>query len=477
MLLSTMSVITRRVLAGLTPQRIESAVRLLNARSLRAASRACMRAGVRGARHLPGTAIEQWVFDSLLRPAACCPEGGPQLRFVHQYVGQLRDTGSHAVLRAHLLAGDVARAARHAESFARIVSTAMIRHELLRRFSDRPEFPPTPLIEAQIAAYPECDLSCEGCYASDDRRGHTPDRATLAWTIDQAALCGATAIHVVGKGEPFLSVARGRELLALANERPHLLFVVATHGLSLAPLLGEMSKLSNLLLLVSLDGPKEVHDARRGAGTYDRVLESMRRLREHDVPFGSSTMVSGAQWREATSEAFLTDIAERGALLAVLSRFFPLSSSSPEHLILTAEALAQIRARVERIRERSAIPILDLDEIEEHTGCRSRAGLSIHIDAATGAVSPCIRVPFAPKECAITPSGHKTLVDVLRHPYFAAYRAGAGRTLHWCGEDLAAELRSVQEQMTRHGERPFRLEQYRQRAGAVTITRLGGEAS
>jgi uncharacterized protein len=41
---------------------------------------------------------------------------------------------------------------------------------------------------------------------------------------------------------------------------------------------------------VSLDGPKELHDAKRvdrsGRGTYDRVMRGIAKLREHDINFG-----------------------------------------------------------------------------------------------------------------------------------------------------------------------------------------------
>jgi Radical SAM superfamily len=452
-----------RLWGNLTPDHIESAVRLSNAAFARRIARMGAGMGLRVARHLPGAAIEQWVYDSLLRPAACCPEGGAHLRFLHRYVGQLRNTRSRALLRTHLLTGDPRRASLRVESFARIVSLAMLRHELLRRFSDRPGFPTEPLIEVQLAAYPDCDLSCEGCYAKDDRRGSSPDAARLAWFVDQAASCGACAIHVVGKGEPFLSEARGRELLAVAEARPHLLFVIATHGMAIEPHLPAMARLGNLLLLVSLDGPRDVHDGRRGKGTYDRVRSAMRGLRRHGVAFGTSTMVSGASWEAVTSGEFLGGIEEEGAILAVLSRFFPLSADSPLHLSLSEEALAQVRVRVDRARGRSAIPILDLDELEAHTGCRSRAGLSIHIDVATGSVSPCIRVPFAPAGCTLDPSGATTLADILRSEYFETYRRGAGSSVHWCGADMAGELASIQEQLRRLGPPSTRLEAYRGR--------------
>ena len=471
-----------RVRAELTPDRIEAALRLFNAPRARRLSQAAMGVGLRVARHLPGSAIERWVYDSLLRPAACCPDGGAHLRFLHRYVGQLRNTRSHALLRAHLLTGDPRSASLHAESFARIVSLAMVRHAVLRRLSHRRGFPPVPLIEAQLAAYPDCDLSCEGCYSSDDRRGRSPDAKRLAWYVDQAASCGACAIHVVGKGEPFLSAARGRDLLEVAAGRPHLLFVIATHGMAIEPLVRDMARLSNLLLLVSIDGPRDVHDARRGEGTFDRVRASMRMLQRHGVPFGTSTMVSGANWEVATTGAFLRQLADDGALLAVLSRFFPLSTDSPSRLSLSADAIAQVRMRVERARVGSAIPILDLDEIEEHTGCRSRAGLSIHIDVATGSVSPCIRVPFAPDGCRIEPSEARTLAEVLKSEFFEAYRAGAHEAVRWCGADMSGELASVQRHLRRVGAPSQRLEGYRQRVesrvcGEVHAAAQGGLTS
>ena len=57
-------------------------------------------------------------------------------------------------------------------------------------------------------------------------------------------------------------------------------------------------KKHDFLVGLSVDGPRELHDAyrldRRGQGTFDRVMEGWRHLRAHDVPFNILCTVNAA---------------------------------------------------------------------------------------------------------------------------------------------------------------------------------------
>ncbi|MBI2566358.1 MAG: hypothetical protein HYV63_04920 [Candidatus Schekmanbacteria bacterium] len=123
------------------------------------------------------------------------------------------------------------RAARRLDAWLRIAIVQTLRHELLRGHRGRRGVPPTLLTAAQLSLAPNCDLSCEGCFTAGDRGGTAPTKDRIAFMVDQVIACGAFAVHVIGKGEPFLSRAWADELLDVIAEWPHAFFTIATHGM------------------------------------------------------------------------------------------------------------------------------------------------------------------------------------------------------------------------------------------------------
>jgi MoaA/NifB/PqqE/SkfB family radical SAM enzyme len=413
--------------------------------------------------------LERTVIELMLRPSACCPEGGPHHRFIRRYL----DLNGHPerldLLRSSLSGLGRDRAGQVLEAYFRMAVLGTLRHEVLAMGRDRLGAPPAVIIEAQIAPYARCNLECEGCYTEGQRGGPSADRGQLEFLVDEAASCGAWAVHVVGKGEPFLDWGQVDDLLSVIAARSHLMFMVATNGIWMPrELARRLGRLGNVLVMVSVDGPREVHDARRGAGTFDQVMCTLELLKASKVLFGFACMVSGRSYRHVTSVEHIRAMTRAGCVAGVFSRYFPLSPSARDDLVLTPERLAEYRPAFDRARREVGIPLIDFDEVEEHTGCRSRAGISVYIDGVTGAVSPCIRVPFSPPECRLDRDRSVGLAHVLGHPFFRRYReAGAGGA-SWCGHDPASELSCVMADLAASGFNDERLPAYRDRWSSST---------
>ena len=95
----------------------------------------------------------------------------------------------------------------------------------------------------------------------------------LSYTKD-----AGTRLYLWG-GEPLL-YSRFSELCMLLERDPRWT-TVCTNGLLIPDHLEELNRISDhLVLLVSLDGVRECNDAIRGSGTYDRVVSSLRLLKE-----------------------------------------------------------------------------------------------------------------------------------------------------------------------------------------------------
>jgi MoaA/NifB/PqqE/SkfB family radical SAM enzyme len=411
--------------------------------------------------------IEPWLFEKLRQPAACCPEGGVHYRFIRRYLDFVERPDGLSFLKGYLEAQGPERSGRLLESYSRMVALGLLRHEVLAASRKKTGRPSTILLEAQLALFPECDLGCRGCYSASSRYGSTPDRSTMAYLVDEIADCGAWAIHVVGRGEPFRRGRRIEDLLDVIAARPHLMFSIATNGQWMPESLARrLARLGNVLLLGGVDGQRSAHDARRGAGTHARAMATLETLRRHNLFFAYASMVSRQSIDHVTAPDFIEAMAHGGCALGIYSRYFPLARDSSDELLLTPEATDRYRAAFDRARSSAPIPLLDFDEVEAHTGCRSRAGLTVFVDGVSGVVSPCIRTPFSPSECRLDREKGVRLADILEHPFFHTYRRGKEcheSSAGWCGHDPNHELGVLISELAPYGVPDDGLRQYRDR--------------
>lgn len=137
-----------------------------------------------------------------------------------------------------------------------------------------------------------CPLHCTHCYAQagPPRQGALPV-AQVTRACREAAALGFRHAVITG-GEPLVHPQRDALLDALAALRADVkpLLTVLRTSLSLPvddALLRRIAR-STDQVVVSLDGDRETHDARRGAGSYDLVVANLRRL----VTLGGDTDLS-----------------------------------------------------------------------------------------------------------------------------------------------------------------------------------------
>ncbi len=421
---------------GIEPEQVEKLARLAGARPLRALS-----ANLAGqlVSHPPERLwrlLGPVLLKSQQSPGACCESGSVHHRFVQRYFDLLKKPEGLAHVWRILQAMPAERAGQILDAYLRMVVVGMLRHRLYRSAQARTRRPAAVLMELQLALFPECNLECKGCYSLQDRRGQVPGKTAILEMVDQAAACGCWAVHVVGKGEPFLSEHAADDLLEVIAERPHLMFSIATNGSYMSPGLAErLAGLGNLIVSVSVDGPEAEHDARRGSGSHRQVMRALDLMAEHHALFAFTCMVSAQNHAAVTRREFVDGLAERGCLMGVYSKYFPLASEDAPELTLTDQMRGRYSRRFARLRESTAMPLLDIEEVEEHTGCRSRAGLTVYVDGTTGRVAPCIRMPFSPAGCDLNRS---SLGEILDQAFFRDYRDAPGEKGNCCGS--AAEL-------------------------------------
>ncbi len=139
-----------------------------------------------------------------------------------------------------------------------------------------------------------CNMSCRHCmFGSGPCDGAELDADRILDLARQASALGCRVFALTG-GEPlvhrrFAHIAE--QLLALPDSR----LVLMTNGMLLSRVLPRiLTCRERLHLQISVDGLRERHDRLRGDGSFDVLMEQLRWLRRHEMPFTLSMCVTAS---------------------------------------------------------------------------------------------------------------------------------------------------------------------------------------
>ena len=267
----------------------------------------------------------------------------------------------------------------------------------------------------------QCNLHCAGCYS---RCNHaTVDSKPVAqltseeWLniFSEADELGVSFILLAG-GEPMLR----RDIIEAAGERQSILFPIFTNGTFLdEQYLALFDRCRNLLPVMSIEGNKEVTDARRGAGVYDRLIANMDAFQKRGLIFGASVTVTTANLQEVSSEAFIESLSDRGCKVVFFIEFVPVTEESKDLAPGDAER-AYLTAEIDRLRAQhpEMVFVSFPGDEKESGGCVAAGRGFFHINSHGGA-EPC---PFSPySDVNVRDTG---LRGALHSPLFTALRSG-----------------------------------------------------
>jgi len=151
-----------------------------------------------------------------------------------------------------------------------------------------------------------CNINCSYCYLPDRDNRHVLAPSTVTRLFTELFASGWAAPHLTviwHAGEPLVApVAFYREAFA-AIERLRPPSVAVRHAFQTNGMLIDdgwcaLFRDWKVGVGVSLDGPRELHDANRktrsGAGTFDRTVAGIRRLQAAELPFHVISVLSSA---------------------------------------------------------------------------------------------------------------------------------------------------------------------------------------
>ncbi|HHN47289.1 MAG TPA: anaerobic sulfatase maturase [Planctomycetes bacterium] len=147
-----------------------------------------------------------------------------------------------------------------------------------------------------------CNLRCRYCFYNITERVyprfHVMDAATLErMTRDLQAIGNPTVAYGWQGGEPLLA---GRDFfhLAFRMQEKHrrggqtVVNAVQTNATLIDDAWAKLFAHNRVLLGVSLDGPRKVHDHYRGAGTHEKVLNAVKLLQAQRAEFNILTVLN-----------------------------------------------------------------------------------------------------------------------------------------------------------------------------------------
>ncbi|MCK5252109.1 MAG: radical SAM protein, partial [Thermoplasmata archaeon] len=209
-------------------------------------------------------------------------------------------------------------------------------------------------------------------------------------------------LFVIAGGEPFLYP----DLVGICKEFQDRWFVIVTNGTIIKDTDHKiLKKASNISVVVSIEGSREMTDARRGEGVYDQALENLRRLNKEGVMTGISTTVTRLNYRYWMDEANLDPFIKQGIKLAFFLEYIPttptttspMASCAPEewsddndhYLMLTPKDRSMFRERMLEFRRTKSIFNIHSPGDEEFFGGCVSAGRGFAHITPEGDLTPC----------------------------------------------------------------------------------------
>ncbi len=262
-----------------------------------------------------------------------------------------------------------------------------------------------------------CNLHCAGCYAAAagnlNNASTVPHLNNEQWRkiISDASDLGVFCFIIAG-GEPFLFPG----LLELCREFQNRFFIIFTNGTALKEADFELLKrLTNVSIIVSIEGGQKATDSRRGKGTYQKALSTLHKLNKKGVLSGISVTINRLNYKYWMDNAVLDDFVNQGVRLGFFIEYIPTSpgpadvhqpssycpahpdkdsmgSASPadDHaLILSKEERELFRAHVLQYRASKPIYIIHSPGDEEFFGGCVSAGRGFAHVTPAGDLTPC----------------------------------------------------------------------------------------
>ncbi len=258
-----------------------------------------------------------------------------------------------------------------------------------------------------------CNLHCTGCWAAEYGNKLNMDYDTLDSIINQGTELG-TFMYIYSGGEPLV---RKKDIIRLCEAHPDCEFLAFTNGTLIdEEFADEMLRVKNFIPAISIEGFEEATDSRRGAGTFQAVMNAMEILKRKKLVFGTSCCYTRANAEVIGSEEYVDSMIEWGAKFSWFFTYMPVGADAVPDLIATAEQREYMYHQIRAFRKTKPIFTMDFwNDGEFVQGCIAGGRYYLHINA-NGDIEPCAFIHYSDSNIH-----EKTLLEAYQSPLFMAY--------------------------------------------------------
>lgn len=291
-----------------------------------------------------------------------------------------------------------------------------------------------------------CNLRCTGCYAYQYAKDDEMSYELLDRVVGEAEEMGINFITISG-GEPFCR----EDLMDLFAAHPDTYFQVYTNGTLIdRGCAARLAELGNVVPCISVEGFKKETDARRGRGTYKRILKAMRNLREAGVYFGFSATATRLNNDVIVSGEFIDFWNGQGCSVGWYFSYIPIGREPSLDIMPTPEQRVHRRRRLREIREEAPILLMDFwNDGALVGGCMAAGRYYVHVNVH-GDVEPCVFAQFAADNVR-----EKPLHAILQSSFFRHIRDRQPFSENYLRPCMIIDHPEVlREAVRKHGARP-----------------------
>jgi MoaA/NifB/PqqE/SkfB family radical SAM enzyme len=291
-----------------------------------------------------------------------------------------------------------------------IVNEFILAHSKREDFHERYGFDP-PFFFV-LSPTMRCNLNCYGCYAAEYNKEEELSVDQIHRLLNEARDLGIYFITISG-GEPFIRP----DLLEIFADHEDMYFQVYTNGTFLDSAMAQtLSRVGNVLPIISVEGWEGETDARRGPGAFARILSAMANLREAGVLFGFSATATRWNNELISSDAFVQFWVDQGCFIGWFFNYIPIGKKPSLDLMPTPEQRIYRRKRLTDLRAKMPVVLADFWNDGPLVGGCIAGDRYLHINSR-GDVEPCVFVHFA-----VDNIKEKSLTEILNSNFFQAIR-------------------------------------------------------
>lgn len=261
-----------------------------------------------------------------------------------------------------------------------------------------------------------CNLHCTGCWAADYGNRLNLSFEEIDDIINQGKELGIY-LYIYTGGEPLV---RKKDVIALCEKHSECVFLSFTNGTLIdQEFCDALKNCRNFIPAISVEGDRESTDARRGEGVYDKVVAAMNLMHKNGLPFGVSCCYTSENFEAVSSDAYVDQLIDWGAVFVWYFHYMPVGSDANTHLLVSPEQREVMYHTIRRWRTTKPIFPMDFQNDGQYVqGCIAGGRRYLHINAA-GDVDPCVFIHFSDSNIH-----EKSLLECLKSPLFMAYHDG-----------------------------------------------------